>query len=93
MRRASSSSRPSGAPACVTTSSTAAARISAATLPTWPLPDYKPQRATVMVDYSWSEFSRARLQYAQDKSMQGVTDNQLTLQYIMSLGAHGAHTF
>jgi hypothetical protein len=57
------------------------------------LPDYKPQRATVMVDYSWSEFSRARLQYAQDKSMQGVTDNQLTLQYIMSLGAHGAHTF
>ncbi|MGB7502565.1 MAG: TonB-dependent receptor [Azonexus sp.] len=57
------------------------------------VPDYKPKRATVMVDYSWSEFSRARLQYAQDKSMQGVTDNQLTLQYIMSLGAHGAHTF
>jgi hypothetical protein len=57
------------------------------------VPDYKPQRATAMVDYSWSEFSRARLQYAQDKSMQGVTDNQLTLQYIMSLGAHGAHTF
>ena len=56
-------------------------------------PDYKPKRATAMIDYSWSEFSRARLQYAQDKSMQGVTDNQLTLQYIMSLGAHGAHTF
>lgn len=57
------------------------------------MPDYKPQRVTAMIDYSWSEFSRARLQYAQDKSMQGVTDNQLTLQYIMSLGAHGAHTF
>jgi hypothetical protein len=33
------------------------------------------------------------LQYAHDKSMQGVTDNQVTLQYIMSLGAHGAHKF
>lgn len=34
-----------------------------------------------------------RLQFAQDKSMQGVTDNQIWLQYIMSLGAHGAHKF
>ena len=46
-----------------------------------------------MVDDSWSEFSRLRLQYAHDKSMEGVTDNQVTLQYIMSLGAHGAHRF
>ena len=46
-----------------------------------------------MADYSWSEFSRLRLQYAHDKSMQGITDNQVTLQYIMSLGAHGAHKF
>lgn len=54
---------------------------------------YKPKKASAMVDYSWSEFSRLRLQYAQDKSMAGVTDNQWTLQYIMSLGAHGAHKF
>ena len=54
---------------------------------------YKPRKTTVMLDYSWSEFSRVRLQLAQDKSMQGLTDNQLTLQYIMSLGAHGAHRF
>ena len=54
---------------------------------------YKPKKASAMVDYSWSEFSRFRLQYAQDKSMQGITDNQLTVQYIMSLGAHGAHKF
>ena len=54
---------------------------------------YNPSRSSVMVDYSWSEFSRLRLQYAHDKSMQGVTDNQVTLQYIMSLGAHGAHKF
>ncbi len=54
---------------------------------------YKPKKTSAMVDYSWSEFSRLRLQYAQDKSMSGITDNQWTLQYIMSLGAHGAHKF
>lgn len=54
---------------------------------------YRPKKASAMIDYSWSEFSRVRLQVAQDKSMQGVTDNQLTLQYVMSLGAHGAHKF
>jgi len=54
---------------------------------------YKPKKASAMVDYSWSEFSRMRLQYAQDKSMAGITDHQWTLQYIMSLGAHGAHKF
>ena len=55
--------------------------------------DYKPKRASAMVDYSWSEFSRVRLQYAQDKSMTGITDNQWLVQYIMSLGAHGVHKF
>ncbi len=55
--------------------------------------DYRPKRATAMVDYSWSEFSRLRLQFAQDKSMLGITDNQWILQYVMSLGAHGAHRF
>ncbi|MGE5769914.1 MAG: TonB-dependent receptor [Betaproteobacteria bacterium] len=55
--------------------------------------NYKPKKASAMVDYSWSEFARMRLQFAQDKSMEGVADNQLTLQYIMSLGPHGAHRF
>lgn len=54
---------------------------------------HRPRKASAMVDYSWSEFSRVRLQVAQDKSMAGITDNQLTLQYVMSLGAHGAHKF
>ena len=54
---------------------------------------YRPKKASAMIDYSWSEFSRVRLQYAQDKSMAGITDNQVTVQYIMSLGAHGAHKF
>ncbi|MEO7009228.1 MAG: TonB-dependent receptor [Caldimonas sp.] len=53
----------------------------------------RPSRATVMVDYSLSEFSRLRLQIAADRSNPAVTDHQLFLQYIMSLGAHGAHSF
>lgn len=54
---------------------------------------YRPHRLAAMVDYNWSEFSRLRLQFARDRAMPGVTDNQITLQYIMSLGSHGAHKF
>src|SRR5881396_323555 len=57
------------------------------------LTDYNPKRHTLMVDWSPSEFSRVRLQFASDKSRAGMTDNQVLLQYIYSLGAHGAHTF
>jgi hypothetical protein len=56
-------------------------------------PDYAPTRNAFMVDYNPSEFSRIRLQLAQDKSRQGASDNQILLQYQMSLGAHGAHKF
>jgi hypothetical protein len=54
---------------------------------------YSPRRNSVMFDYSPSEFSRLRLQFAQDKSQSGATDNQIFLQYIMSMGAHAAHAF
>jgi hypothetical protein len=54
---------------------------------------YKPKRNTVMVDWSASEFSRIRLQFARDYARMGEPDNQVFLQYIVSLGAHGAHTF
>ena len=54
---------------------------------------YNPTRHTVMADWSGSEFSRIRLQVARDKSRSDVTDNQVFLQYIMSMGAHGAHKF
>ena len=54
---------------------------------------FSPFKNSLMFDYNPSEFSRIRLQVAQDKSHQGVTDNQLFLQYQMSLGAHGAHQF
>src|SRR6266571_7751067 len=57
------------------------------------LAPYNPTRHTVMADWSPSEFSRVRLQFAQDKSRSGVTDKQVFLQYIVSLGAHGAHKF
>ncbi|HMG58359.1 MAG TPA: hypothetical protein VK583_01420, partial [Burkholderiales bacterium] len=48
---------------------------------------YNPTRHTVMADWSPSEFSRVRLQFAQDKSRSDVTDKQVFLQYIVSLGA------
>ena len=57
------------------------------------LASHSPTRNTLMVDWSPSEFSRFRLQFASDKSRLGVTDNQMILQYIHSLGAHGAHKF
>lgn len=54
---------------------------------------HDPKRNTAMLDYSPSEFTRFRLQFARDDSGIGGTDNQLFLQYIFSLGAHGAHAF
>jgi hypothetical protein len=54
---------------------------------------FNPSRVTWMADYSASEFSRIRLQFAHDNSRQGLQDNQLFLQYIMSMGAHGAHQY
>ncbi len=60
----------------------------------FPLLDaFSPVRSSAMLDYSPSEFSRLRLQLARDRSRPGVTDNQIFLQYIMSLGAHAAHAF
>ena len=54
---------------------------------------YQPRKNSLMFDFSPSEFSRFRLQFAQDRSRQGLTDNQIFLQYQMSLGAHGAHSY
>lgn len=54
---------------------------------------FNPSRLTWMADYNPSEFSRIRLQLAHDNSWQGLAENQLFLQYIMSLGAHGAHQY
>lgn len=52
-----------------------------------------PRKHTVMLDFSPSEFSRVRLQFARDYSRGSVADDQAMLQYQMSLGAHGAHSY
>jgi hypothetical protein len=54
---------------------------------------HNPTRNTLMVDFNPSEFSRLRLQLASDASRRGATDKQVILQYIHSLGPHGAHRF
>ena len=54
----------------------------------------KPARATAMLDWNPSEFSRWRLQYARDDSRDdGDRDEQLQLQYLFGIGAHGAHKY
>lgn len=59
----------------------------------YPSSSYQPGKNSLMLDFSPSEFSRIRLQWALDKSSQGQTDRQVQLQYQMSLGAHGAHSY
>jgi hypothetical protein len=55
--------------------------------------NYRPRKNSLMFDFNPSEFSRVRLQFAQDRAREAGTDNQLFLQYQMSLGAHGAHSY
>lgn len=55
-------------------------------------PGRRSSRDSLMVDWSPSEFSRLRLQYVRDRVL-ADTDQQWLLQYIMSIGAHGAHAF
>lgn len=61
------------------------------------LPAERPSKASLMLDWSPSEFSRLRLQLASDTSgrYDGVraTDRVWTLQYQVALGAHGAHGY
>ncbi len=54
---------------------------------------HNPWAATTMVDWTNSEFSRVRAQYSHEELADGHEDDQFTLQYIMSLGAHGAHNY
>jgi hypothetical protein len=56
---------------------------------------FDPTSVAVMTDWTNSEFSRIRWQFNQDRlaSGSGSVDNQFTLQYIISIGAHGAHKF
>ncbi len=54
--------------------------------------DDDPYALSTMIDWTNSEFSRIRFQYNRE-SFNGADDDQFMLQYIMSIGAHGAHSF
>jgi hypothetical protein len=53
---------------------------------------YKPKRYGAMVQWAHSEYSRIRLQYNYDKSVE-EGEHEVYLQYTLSLGAHPAHQF
>lgn len=54
---------------------------------------HDPEAYAAMLDWTNSEFSRVRLQYNYENLAAGQDDNQFLLQYIMSLGAHAAHSY
>lgn len=54
---------------------------------------HAPEAYGVMGDWTHSEFSRLRLQYNHEKLSDGQDDDQVILQYVMSIGAHGAHKY
>ena len=54
---------------------------------------HDPTAVAAMIDWTNSEFGRLRLQYNRETLANDEHDNQIMLQYIMSLGAHPAHTF
>ncbi|HHJ21036.1 MAG TPA: hypothetical protein ENJ84_14600 [Gammaproteobacteria bacterium] len=53
---------------------------------------HHPHRGSAMLEWIPSEFSRIRLQYNRDNSVQ-ETDHQVIFQYTQALGSHGAHQF
>ena len=70
--------------------------VQAGTLPRSAFPTLlsaSPDRLTVMLDWSPSEFSRLRAQYAWDEARLDQNDRQFFIQYLYSIGAHGAHKF
>jgi len=54
---------------------------------------HNPDAHAVMADWTNSEFSRVRLQYNHEELSPSQDDDQILLQYIMSIGAHGAHKY
>ena len=55
--------------------------------------DRDPTAIATMLDWTNSEFGRIRLQYNRESFAEDGHEDQILLQYIMSLGAHPAHTF
>ena len=55
--------------------------------------NHTPYAIGSMIDWTNSEFGRIRFQYNRESLDGGGHDNQFLLQYVMSLGAHAAHSF
>tara|TARA_B100000700_G_scaffold170071_1_gene187806 strand:+ start:340 stop:1695 length:1356 start_codon:yes stop_codon:yes gene_type:complete len=55
--------------------------------------NFDPRAYAGMIDWTNSEFSRVRLQYNHEKLKDGQTDKQFMMQYVISIGAHGAHAY
>ncbi len=55
--------------------------------------DFDPSRNSVELSWLNSEFALVRLQLSHDLPNPFASDNVLTLQYQVALGAHGAHAF
>lgn len=53
---------------------------------------HTPKRSSIMIDYAHSEFSLVRFQFNRDDSYE-KSDDQIYLQYVTSIGSHGAHQF
>lgn len=56
-------------------------------------PGAKDKGTSWLVTYWPSEFSQIRSQYRHMKYAEGRTANELVLQFLFSIGAHGAHVF
>lgn len=54
---------------------------------------FDPSRHTLMLTWLNSEFSLLRLQLSHERVEPDAVDNQVSLQYQVNLGAHGAHKF
>jgi len=54
---------------------------------------HDPKTYSAMLDWTNSEFSRIRLQLNQEDIGPDETDNQVIVQYTMSLGAHATHKY
>jgi hypothetical protein len=53
----------------------------------------QPYRWTGALEFNPTEFSRIRLQYNYDKSDPNKVNQEIFLQFLIAVGAHGAHAY
>jgi hypothetical protein len=56
-------------------------------------PDLRDQGGSLILTYRTSEFNLVRAHYRHTKYGDGIKANEVLLQFLFSIGAHGAHTF